>query len=50
MPGLKDLNNFRSNLQNIANEANVVSQWKERYEDYPYPENPPCQMLTLMIL
>lgn len=41
MPGLKDLNNFRSNLQNIANEANVVSQWKERYEDYPYPENPP---------
>ena len=41
MPGLKELNNFRSNLQNIANEANVVSQWKERYEDYPYPENPP---------
>ena len=41
MPGLKELNNFRNNLQNIANEANVVSQWKERYEDYPYPENPP---------
>ncbi len=41
MPGLKELNNFRSNLQNMANEANVVSQWKERYEDYPYPENPP---------
>ena len=41
MPGLKELNNFRNNLQNIANEANVVSQWKERYEEYPYPENPP---------
>jgi hypothetical protein len=41
MPGLKELNNFRSNLQNIANEADVVAHWKERYEDYPYPENPP---------
>ena len=41
MPGLKELNNFRNNLQNIAKEADVVTQWKERYEDYPYPENPP---------
>ena len=41
MPGLKELNNFRNNLQNIANEADVVANWKERYEEYPYPENPP---------
>ena len=41
MPGLKELTDFRNRLQDLASEKDVISQWKERYEEYPYPENPP---------
>lgn len=47
MPGLKELTNFRNNLQTIANEQDVTSQWKERFEEYPYPENPPLPDLDV---
>jgi len=42
MPGLKELSSFRANLQNIADEENITTQWKERYEEYPFPKNPPA--------
>ena len=41
MPGLKELTNFRANLQSLAHEEDVTSNWKEKYVQYPFPENPP---------
>jgi len=41
MPGLKELTSFRDRLQDLASEKDVTTQWKEQYEEYPYPENPP---------
>ncbi len=41
MPGIKELEQFTTELRKIADEPNITAQWGEKYEELPLPKDTP---------